>query len=193
MSFYWKDLFLSSIFIQLCINIKIWPVRKNRHFKKGVISSGPFPVSPTARWWDPFVGKHNITTSKNQGGVSGKSGRTMASQGSAHAKGTGSLKSIQCSRWQSMTILWFNNHGTWIPSIWITFERIHQFWVSERPLWKCKLVKVRFFMVSVGYDTSLKQGVFKTILSSVSLHLFSFWQPWKFGDYQTLSWKGFSI
>lgn len=95
------------------------------------------------------------------------------------------VKSIQCSRWSM--VHWPScglitmEHG--FPSIWIRFERMHQFWVPERPLWKCKLVKVRFFMVSVGYDTlSENQGVFTTILSSVSLHLFSFWQPWKFGE-----------
>ena len=75
------------------------------------------------------------------------------------------VKSIQCSRWSmvhwQLTILWLNKHGTWIPSTWIRFERIrmHQFWVPERPLWKCKLVNVRFFMVSVGYDTLSKTKV----------------------------------
>ena len=36
---------------------------------------------------------------------------------------------------------------------------MHQFWVPERPLWKCKLVKVRFFTVSVGYATLSKTKV----------------------------------
>lgn len=89
----------------------------------------------------------------------------MASQGFAHAKGTACrlcevdpvFKMVH-GPW-TMTILWFNNHGTWIPSIWIRFERMHQFWVPERPLWKCKLVKVRFFTVSVGYATLSKTKV----------------------------------